>query len=166
MRFVPRGQGAGRDTMVPSSNDLGRRKCGYHGTEHHMAGYEVSENVLSHKKLSTTEDQREPFHLPLAYFRETKGLLERGLDFFFRMRLLTNCYSQLRQRRMLWGIQPGKLEPQEKLSRQFLVLAHVYRTRQTITPRGVPKSSLIYPCPARVLPTASDCPRPKTIVLQ
>ena len=44
--------------------------------------------------------------------------------------------------------------------------ANVYRTRQTIVPRGVPQPLLISPCPARVLPTASDGSRPKTIALQ
>ena len=43
--------------------------------------------------------------------------------------------------------------------------ANVYRTRQTIVPRGVPQPLLISPCPAWVLPTASDGSRPKTIVL-
>ena len=64
--------------------------------------------------------------------------------------------------------------PSEDFFRNLLVFllepflqffANVYRTRQTIFPRGVPQPLLISPCPARVLPTASDGSRPKTIAL-
>ena len=56
------------------------------------------------------------------------------------------------------GCRPGDL-----LS--FFFFSSVYRTRQTIVLRGDPQPLLISPCPAWVLPTASDGSRPKTIAL-
>ena len=52
------------------------------------------------------------------------------------------------------------------LCRLFLNFSNDYRTRQNIIPRGLPRPLLISPCPARVLPTASDGPRQKMIALQ